>query len=62
MKFGMEMGIGHKSYLHIVCGILLNNYTCDGIVKREVYPVCVSVQNLYLGNSFFITATLVVLW
>jgi len=57
MKFGMAMGIGHTSYLHIVRGILLSNYTCDDIVKLEVYPANVSVKNLYLGNNFFITAT-----
>jgi len=43
-----------------VCGILLNNYTCGDIVKLEVYPANVSVQNLYLGNNFFITATFAV--
>jgi len=56
MKFGMEVGTGHKSYLCIVCGILLNNYTCGGVVKLQVYPANVSVQNSYLDNNFFITA------
>jgi hypothetical protein len=56
MKFGMEKGIGHKSYLRIECGILLNNYTCGGVVKLEVYLANVSVQNLYWGKHFFLTA------
>jgi hypothetical protein len=60
MKFGIEMGIGHKSYLHIVCGILLNHYTCGDIVKLEVHLANVSVQNLCLGNNFLITATFAV--
>ena len=63
------MVVGNKSYLCILCGILLNNYTCGGIVKLKVYPTNVSLQNFFLDSKFFITAILaaavvvvVVLW